>query len=218
MYFGDLLPFAGPLLKSLWISTYVTVIAMISGGALGALIYLGKRSSFLPVRFVCIGFIEVIRNTPVLVQLYVVFFALPAVGLNLSPLVAGVVALTFNNAGYCAEIYRAGFESLPRGLTEAADALALKRLQTVWFVCFVPALRNVLPALTNQLILLFLASSVASIIALPELMHTIMEISANTFRTVESITVGAVLYFGVSFGISRLSRHIETSAFKWKVA
>lgn len=218
MYFGDLLPFTNVLLEALWTSIYITLASMIIGSLFGLFIYAGKQSRMAIANYPCVAFIEIIRNTPVLVQLYFVYFALPSLGINLNAIVAGIIALSMNNAAYCAEIYRAGFQAVPRGLHEAAMALALTRRDRFRYVSLIPAIRNVIPALTNQFILLFLASSVASIIALPELMHAVMEISANTFRTVEAIVVGACLYFGISWLLSRGSKYIETRLFRWKVS
>ena len=153
-----------------------------------------------------------------LLQLYLIYFALPSVGVNFDPITAGILALSVNNSAYLAEIYRAGFEAIPRGQIEAADALGLSRRTTFFHVRLVPALRNVLPSLTNQVILLFLASSIASIVAVPELMHVMMGITTSTFRTIETFVVGGLLYFLVAFLIAGASRLLETRGIRWKVA
>ena len=214
-YFGDLLPYTSELLQALLTSVYITLIAMLVGGAFGVALYLGKTGRLRPVRMLSSAYIEAFRNTPLLVQLYLIYFGLPELGLNLNPTWAGVVALTLNNAAYTAEIYRAGFESVPHGLVEAGRALGMKNRQVFRHIVFMPATRNVFPALTNQFILLFLASSIASIIGLPELMNAILNINSETYRTFEILATGGLLYFVVSGLLSLASKVAETFLFRW---
>jgi polar amino acid transport system permease protein len=217
LYFNDLLPYTSVLLKGLWISLYVTLLTMFVGGALGIILYRGKTGNVKVLRYLSSGYIELFRNTPLLVQLYLVYFGLPQYGINFNATWSGLIALSLNNAAYTAEIYRAGFESVPQGLREAGSALGMQPRQIFRHVLFLPAIRNVFPALTNQLILLFLASSILSIIALPELMDVVMAISSETFRTVEVLAVGGLLYFGVSALLAISSRLAEARLFKWAV-
>lgn len=218
LFFGDLSPYASELLTGLGISILITLAAVVIGGPLGVVIYLMRASGRATLRAIASTYVEVIRNTPLLLQLYLIYFALPSVGINFDPITAGVIALSVNNAAYLAEIYRAGFEAIPRGQLEAAAALGLSHRATFFHVQLVPALRNVLPSLTNQLILLFLASSIASIVAVPDLMHVMMGITTTTFRTIETFVVGGLMYFAVAFLLASLSRLIESRAIRWKVA
>ena len=214
-YFGDLLPYTSQLLQALGTSIYITLIAMLVGSAFGVALYLGKAGRLRAVRRLSSGYIEAFRNTPLLVQLYLIYFGLPELGVHLNPTWAGIVALTLNNAAYTAEIYRAGFESVPHGLVEAGRALGMKNQQVFRHVIFMPATRNVFPALTNQFILLFLASSIASIIGLPELMNTMLNINSETYRTFEILATGGLLYFVVSGLLSLASKVTETFLFRW---
>ncbi|MGV0815169.1 amino acid ABC transporter permease [Mycolicibacterium boenickei] len=218
LYYGDLIPYLVPLLKGLAVSAAVSLAAAAAGGAFGILLYVGRTAPLRVLRIASSAYIEVIRNTPLLLQLYLVYFALPQAGVNLDPVAAGILALSVNNAAYMAEIYRAGFESVPTGLREAGAALGLSPRDTFWRVLLPPAMRNVLPAITNQTILLFLASSITSVVALPDLMHVMMGITSTTFRTIETFTVGGLLYFAVAFLIASCSRLVETRFIKWKVA
>ncbi len=218
LYFGDLVPYAGELLQGLGTSVAVTAVAVILGGIAGVVVYVGRASRFRVLRAAAGAYIELIRNTPLLLQLYLVYFALPSLGVDLDPVTAGILALSVNNSAYVAEIYRAGFESLPRGLHEAASALGLSARATFLHVRLVPALRAVLPSLTNQVLLLFLASSIVSVVAVPELMHVMMGITTTTFRTIETFVVGGLLYFTVAFLIAQASRLVETRVIRWKVA
>lgn len=214
-YFGDLLPYSSQLAAALWTSIYITLIAMAVGSALGVVLYLGKAAPLPGVPMVSAAYIEIFRNTPLLVQLYLIYFGLPEAGINLDPTWAGIVALTLNNAAYTAEIYRAGFESVPHGLREAGQALGMKGVQVFRHIEFMPATRNVFPALTNQFILLFLASSIASIIGLPELMNSVLNINNQTYRTFEILAVGGLLYFAVSAVLVLASRVTEAYFFRW---
>ncbi|HEY6935187.1 MAG TPA: amino acid ABC transporter permease [Marmoricola sp.] len=216
-YYGDLAPYFGQMLAALWTSIYISIIAMVVGSALGVLFYLGKASSSAPLSRVSSGYIGLFRNTPLLVQLYLIYFGLPELGVNLDPTWAGIVALTLNNAAYTAEIYRAGFESVPHGLIEAGQALGMRRAVLFRHVIFMPATRNVFPALTNQFILLFLASSIASIIGLPELMNSILNINNKTYLTFEVLSVGGILYFLTSAVLALGSRLAESMFFSWGV-
>ncbi|OBB32302.1 polar amino acid ABC transporter permease [Mycolicibacterium peregrinum] len=218
LYYGDLIPYLVPLLKGLAVSIAVSLAAAAVGGGFGILLYLGRTAPVRVVRIASSAYVEVIRNTPLLLQLYLVYFALPQGGVNLDPVPAGILALSINNAAYMAEIYRAGFESVPTGLREAGAALGLSPGDTFWRVLLPPAIRNVLPAITNQMILLFLASSITSVVSLPDLMHVMMGITSTTFRTIEAFTVGGLLYFAVAFLIATCSRLVETRFIKWKVA
>ncbi|MAS03085.1 amino acid ABC transporter permease [uncultured Mycolicibacterium sp.] len=218
LYYGDIIPYLAPLSKGLAISLGISIAALGGGGALGILLYTCRASASRTVRAAATTYVEVVRNTPLLLQLYLVYFALPQAGVNLDPIAAGVVALTINNAAYMAEIFRAGFQSVPAGLHEAAAALGMSSRDTFWRVLYPPAVRNVLPAITNQTILLFLASSITSVVAVPDLMHAMLGITSTTFRTIETLTVGGLMYFTVAFLIAGASRIVETRFISWKVA
>lgn len=218
LYYGDLIPYFHPLLLGLLISIAVSAAAVVGGGGLALVLYAGRSSTIRVIRAAAASYIEIVRNTPLLLQLYLIYFALPQAGVNLDPVAAGILALSLNNAAYMAEIYRAGFESVPAGLAEAGAALGMSRRDTFWKVQLAPAMRNVLPAITNQTILLFLASSITSVVALPDLMHAMLGITSTTFRTIETFTVGGLMYFAVALLIASSSRLIETRFIKWKVA
>ncbi|HEX6499135.1 MAG TPA: amino acid ABC transporter permease [Micromonosporaceae bacterium] len=203
------------MLKALWVSVYVTLGSFVLGSVLGLLVYLGRVSRRRPLRALCVGFIEVFRNTPLLVQLYLIYFGLPEVGINLNPLWSAVLGMTLNNAAYTAEIFRAGIEAVPNGLREAAAALGLRFSQTFRYVVLKPAVRNVLPALTNQFIVLFLFSSVASVISLDELTTLLQDLNQRTLRTLEVFTFGGGLYYLTSATIAWVSRLAERVLFRW---
>ena len=214
-YFGDLIPFIPMLLRGLWVSIYVTLASMIVGSVLGIFVYLAKVGPIGWLRRLSSSYIEIIRNTPMLVQLYLVYFGLGQVGINLNPLWSALIGMTLNNSAYTAEIFRAGFEAVPAGLREAGSALGLSSRQTFRYVVLKPAIRSVLPALTNQLIILFLFSSVASVISLNDLTSALLDLNSTTLRTFEVFTVGALLYYGTSSLLAAMSRLGEKTVFRW---
>ena len=215
LYFGDILPYLPVMLKALWVSIYVTLISFAAGGVLGIFIYLAKVSRFKALQLISNGYIEVIRNTPLLVQLYLIYFGLGSIGINFNPLWSVLIGMTLNNSAYTAEIFRAGISAVPKGLREAGTALGMPFHQTFRYVILKPGIRNVLPALTNQFIVLFLFSSIGSVIALDELTSTLQNLNSQTLRTLEIFTVGALLYFLTSAAIAFGSRITERMAFRW---
>jgi polar amino acid transport system permease protein len=144
------------------------------------------------------GYVELIRNTPLLVQLFVVFFGLPSIGIKLDVIPVATIGLALNLGAYTAEILRAGIESIPKAQVEAGVALGLTRAQIFRHIVLVPALRNVYPSLTSQFILLMLATSVASQIAAPELFYAGSIIQSRTYRDFEVYTVIAVVYLALA--------------------
>jgi polar amino acid transport system permease protein len=214
-YYGDILPYLPLMLKALWVSVYITLASFAAGSIFGIFIYLGKTGPSAPLRTVSSAFIEVFRNTPLLVQLYLIYFGLPQFGIGLDAVWSTLLAMTLNNAAYTSEIFRGGIESVPGGLQEAARALGLRFGQTFRYVVLKPAIRNVLPALTNQLIVLFLFSSVASIIAVPELTSVLQDLNSRTLRTLEVFSIGAGLYYLTSAAIAMSSRFTEKVLFRW---
>ena len=144
------------------------------------------------------GYVEVIRNTPLIVQLFLIFFGLPSLGLKLDVITASVIALTINLGAYTAEIVRAGFESVPKSQIEAGISLGLTGPQVFRHVILLPALKNVYPSLTSQFVLIMLATSVVSQISAAELFHAGSIIQSRTFRDFEVYTVLALLYLGLS--------------------
>ena len=213
--FAAVLPYLPVMLKALRISVEVTVLGFFIGSVLGIFVYLARRSALGPLRWLGYMFVEVFRNTPLLVQLYLIYFGLPQVGINLDPFWSTLAAMTLNNAAYTSEIFRAGIESVPTGLVEAAGALGMRFSQTFRYVVLKPAIRNVLPALTNQFIVLFLFSSVGSVISLNELTSALADLNQRTLRTLEIFTIGGLLYYLCSAVIAGSSRLAERYLFRW---
>ena len=146
------------------------------------------------------GYVEFIRNTPFLIQLYFVFFALPHFGLRLGPNAAALLAMVINLGAYASEIVRAGIESVPEGQIEAGRSLGLRRFAIIRFIVLFPALKAVYPALTSQFVLLLLGSSIVSAIAAEELTAVGNTINSQTFRSFEIYTIITIMYVVIVFG------------------
>ena len=146
-------------------------------------------------------YVELIRNTPLLVQIFIVYFGLSSLGLKLSAEVSAVIALVVNMGAYTTEIMRAGIQSIQRTQLEAADCLGLTRLQTILHVVLLPAMERVYPALSSQFVLLMLASSITSQISAEELTATANLVQSDTYRSFEVYMIVAVVYLALSFAL-----------------
>lgn len=177
----------------------LAVLATLFGFVLGALCAVGRRSGPRWLAALCGGYVEAIRNTPLLVQIFLVYFGLASLGLSLSAFTVAALALTINVGAYTTEIMRAGFDSIPGGQLEAGECLGLSRRQIYWHVLLLPAMERVYPALTSQFVLLMLASSVTSQISAEELTAVANYIQSDTYRAFESYITVAVFYLALSF-------------------
>lgn len=184
----------------------LSFLAMVSGLLVAVVCAWGKTAGPAPVRWVINVYIEAIRNTPFLVQLFFFFFALPAIGVRWSPYMAALVAMTVNLGAYATEIVRAGIESIPKGQIEAGMALNLSRLEVFRFVVLKPALRAIYPALTSQFILLMLASSVVSVISANDLTSVAANLQSETFRSFEIYIVVTAIYLLLTLVFSYIFR------------
>ena len=164
------------------------------------------------------AYVEFIRNTPFLVQVFVIFFGLPVIGIRLEATVCAVVAMVLNGSAYSIEIVRAGIESIGGGQTEAARALGLHKLQAFRLVVLPQALKAVLPPLGSQFILLMLNSSIVSVISAEELTAAAQDIQSRTFRSFEAYIVAMVIYFCLSMLFSGVFAAVERFAFAQKAA
>ncbi|MEF9605643.1 amino acid ABC transporter permease [Paracoccus sp. PXZ] len=192
------------LLYGAWLTVRLSLMAMVLGLVVSVLGAVAKTSGIRPLRWLTDVYVEVIRNTPFLVQIFFIFFGLPAAGISMSPNTAALVALVVNVGAYGTEIIRAGIESIPRGQIEAGRALGLSPAQIFRHVVMVPALRNIYPSLTSQFIYLMLTSSVVSIISANDLASAGADLNARTFASFEIYLVLTILYFLLALGFSTL--------------
>lgn len=195
--------------KGAALTVVTSVLAMGLAIALGVLLALGRRFGPKVVQWACVGYIEFFRGTPLLVQLTVIYFGLPELGLKLDPFVAGVLALGLNYAAAEAENYRAGLESVPRGQLEAAQVLGLSTRQTLRFVVGPQALRIAIPPMTNDFIALLKDSSLVSVVTLTELTKTYTTLANSTRDHLGLGLLVAVCYLLVGLPFARMARAVE---------
>lgn len=218
---GDLwrMPYAWSILPNLLEATKVTIAITLMAGAialtLGLALALARQSRSAILAWPVGAFVEFIRSTPPLIQLYVLFYVLPEFGIVWSGMTVGVVGLGVHFAAYASESYRAGIESVGKSQWEAALALNLPRART-WVAIVLPqAIRAAVPSLANYIVGLFKDSSLVAVVTVTELMRVALREANDTFRYIEPLTMAAIIYFVLSntaaFGVRRLERHLARS-------
>lgn len=219
-YTFDLAPVlaAWPLLLSGAIQTLkISAISMALGLILGIIFMLMRMSSIRPVSALALGYIELIRNTPFLVQVFFIFFGMPSIGIRLSAEEAAILAMTLNCAAYAAEIVRGGVASISKGQIEAGRALGLHTMDIYRFIVFRPAIRAVYPALCSQFVLMMLNSSLVASVSAEELTYVGQMIDAETFRSFEVYFVIGAIYLALSQFFSIVLQLIGRTWFSYPV-
>ena len=184
----------------------LTVISAVLGMALGVACAWSRTWGPRWLGALVAVYVELIRNTPFIVQLFFIYFGLPSLGVKLTPEIASVLAMVINLGAYAAEIVRAGIESTPRGQVEAGLSLAMSRAQVFVRVVLPPALSRVWPAMVSQIIIVMLGSAVCGQIATQELSYYANLIQSRNFRAFESYIVATLLYLALSIGLRQLLR------------
>lgn len=197
------------LAGALGVTLEATALGMLIALTLGLALALARRSQRRLLSWPVGALVEFVRSTPLLVQMFFLFYVLPQAGVRLSPLGAGVAALGVHYAAYCSEVYRAGLDSVPRGQWEAARALNLGRWRTLRAIIVPQALAAVLPALGNYLVAMFKDTPLLSAITVVELLQTAKLIGAQSFRYVEPITLVGVLFLVLSLASAAALRQLE---------
>ena len=209
MEFSDLAAYGAVLAKG----AALTVVLIAVGGTLGLAVGIagawarGFSGRPMLARIVA-GYVEVIRNTPFLVQLFFIFFGLPSLGVRLTELQAALLAMVVNLGAYSTEIVRAGVAAVPRGQVEAGESLALSRLQVFRHVVLRPALQKVWPALTSQVVIVMFGSAVCSQVAVEELTFAANFIQSRTFRAFESYFTVTAMYFVLAMSLRQAMRGV----------
>lgn len=192
------------LLKGVAWTLGLTAVAAVVGCIVGAACAWARSHGSFWLRTIVGAYVELIRNTPFIVQLFFIFFGLPAAGVKLSPEAASVIAMVVNLGAYSTEIIRAGIEATPRGQIEAALSLALTRAQIFLRVVLPPALRKVWPALVSQIIIVMLGSAVCGQISTEELSYAANLIQSRNFRAFEAFIVATGIYLLLAVALRRL--------------
>ncbi|RJG41360.1 amino acid ABC transporter permease [Mesorhizobium sp. DCY119] len=213
--FFALVPYWRDLLAGCLMTLWLAALSVSLGFVVGLAAAILRDSSIAPLRWVASTYVELIRNTPFLLQVLFIFFGLPALGLSLAAWPAAVLALTLNCGAFASEIIRSGVDAIPRGQIEAGKALGLSGPQVFRFIVLKPALRIIFPALSGQFILALLTTSIASSISAEELTSVAQSIDTLTFRSFEIYIVITILYFIMSYGFSALFKMITRIYFSY---
>ncbi|WP_062228345.1 amino acid ABC transporter permease [Aureimonas frigidaquae] len=216
--FAPVLANADRLLAGAWVTVQLSFSAMVIGLVVAVACAAAKLSGPRPLRWLVDLYIELIRNTPFLVQIFFIYFALPSIGLRMSPNTAALVALVVNVGAYATEIIRAGIESINKGQVEAGVALGMKRWQIFRYIIIKPALRTVYPALTSQFIYLMLNTSVVSVISATDLAAAANDIQSQTFTAFEVYLVITGIYLVLSLLFSGLFSLVQRAVFNYPMS
>jgi polar amino acid transport system substrate-binding protein len=207
-----LVNFAPLLAKGTLVTIELSLLSMALATSLGLALALVRVYGNRIAARCALAYIEVMRGTPLLLQLYFIYYGLPQIpmiGVKLGPMLAAVIGVGLNYAAYEAEIYRAGIIAIPRQQTEAALALGFTRPQAVRLVVLPQALRLVIPPVTNDFVALFKDTSIVSILAISELTKTFNKAAQATNRYLEFAVVTAIIYFLLAYPLSKLARNLE---------
>ncbi|PTE67883.1 glutamate ABC transporter permease [Staphylococcus devriesei] len=197
-------------IKGLKNTILISFIGVICGAIIGALIALAKLSKFKVISWLASIYIEFLRGTPMLVQVFLVFFGTTELlGLDVSALVCGTIALVINSSAYIAEIIRAGINAVDKGQTEAAQCLGLNYSKTMIHIILPQAIKNILPALGNEFVTLIKESSIVSTIGVSEIMFNAQVVQGISFDPFTPLMIAAVMYFVLTFSLSRVMNLIE---------
>lgn len=197
------------LLKGLTTTLVVSLSAIALGLVLGVLLAFGLTSRYRLVRWPCGLYRSFWRGTPILLQLLLVYYLLPEIGIEIAPISAAILTLTLNTAAFQAEIFRSGISHIPTGQIEAARMAGISAWQTRRRIIMPQVFRLTLPPLTNEIITILKNSSLISVIAVTELMRVSEQIASRTFQPLETYLAAALLYLAVNLVLARLSAYLE---------
>lgn len=204
--------YRGELASSMLLTLQITALSFLIGLLLGLAISIGRTHGPFFVKAPLIMYIEVIRGTPMLVQLFFVYYALPIFGIRLDPYTASVLAIGLNSAAYQAEYFRMAFGAIPREQWEAALSIGLSRWSTLVNIIIPQGVRIAVPALTNEAIYLLKYSSIAYFVTVPELVYVSRVIGSRTLLYLQIYTISALFYIAVAFTLTKIASVIERRA------
>ena len=199
------------LLEGLKNTLLLTIISVALGTVLGTLVAMAKMSKFKPLRAIISVYVEVLRGTPILLQLYIFYFVLPNIlpFLKLSQFMWVSIALCVNSSAYVSEVIRSGIQAVDKGQMEAARSLGMSEKQAMLKIILPQAIRNILPALGNEFIMMLKETSLASTFFLGDLMTSYQVVKGATFLTLEPMTIIAIIYLCLTFPLSKIVEKFE---------
>jgi polar amino acid transport system permease protein len=208
-YWSDVINYGPGFVAAAWIVLWVTILTIILSWICGLAAALAQRSHQRATRAIASFYIWFIRGTPALIQIFIVYFGLPQLGVRLSPFTAGVLALGVNSGAYVAEIIRAGLSAIPRGQTESSLALGFSPAQTMRTIILPQVFRIILPAMTNEAISILKNTSLLSTITVVELTLYAQTLISSTFRPFDFYIAVALIYLALTTVLTRLASWLE---------
>jgi len=196
-------------LKGVFLTVEISFFAIVIGLLIGILAAVARTSRFKILNFIAAAYVEVFRNTPLLIQIFIIFFGLPGIGIKLSPYISGLTALVLYVGAYNTEVIRSGLEAVPRGQMEAAKSLGLTGVQAFLYIVFPQMFRISLPALGNNWVALVKNSSLVSVIGMVELTWVAMDLNALTFRSFELFGAATIFYLILIFILTNIQNFVE---------
>jgi polar amino acid transport system permease protein len=196
-------------LKGVFLTVEISFFAILLGLAIGILGAVARTSRFKILHIIGASYVEVFRNTPLLIQIFIIFFGLPGLGIKLSPYISGLTALVLYVGAYNTEVIRAGLEAIPKGQVEAAKSLGLTGVQTFRYVMLPQTFRISLPALGNNWVALVKNSSLVSVIGMVELTWVAYDLNALTFRSFELFGAATLFYLLLIFILINIQSFVE---------
>lgn len=193
----------------------ISLISVFFGALLGMILCFMKRSKFTILRvkifqIISTAYIEVIRGTPLLLQIWIVYYGADMMlNIDMSPLIAAIIAVSLNSGAYVSEIIRAGIEAVDKGQLEAARSLGMTESMAMRLIILPQAVKNILPAIGNEFVAIIKESSMASTIGVPELFYGTKIITGSSYKVFEPLIVAAVFYFVMTFSLGRLMSYVE---------
>ena len=198
------------LLQGVGYTLLLSAITVVCGAVLGLLLYLGRTARVKPLNWVVVAIVEVVRGTPMLLQLYIAYFLVPKIlPFHVTEFGSVAVGLVINSGCYVSEIFRSGIQAIDKGQTEAARSLGLNGRQTMMRIILPQAIKNILPALGNEFITVVKETSLASTFFVGDLMTSYLKVKGNTYLTMECLTIVGVIYFVLTFILSKLLNAFE---------
>ena len=202
--FGVLTQYREQILAGLWLTVEISAVSIVAGTALGIVLAFLRSMAGRGVRVAVDTYVELIRNTPFLVQLFLIYFGLPAAGLRVGAVTAALIGMTVNLAAYSTEIIRSGIEAVHKSQIEAGEALGFTQVQVYRHVVLVPALQKVYPALCSQFVLMMLASSICSAISTGELTAAASFVQSQSYRSFEVYLAVTGIYLVLALALRGL--------------
>ena len=216
MDFSVLNGYYGVLMEGTKYTILVSLVSLVVGFVLGLLICLMKMSNFKVLKLLSSAYVQILRGTPLFVQVVIIYFGLPQLGIDFpdigpisSKFIAGAFALSINSSAYIAEIFRSGIQSVDKGQMEAARSLGMTEAKGMIYIVIPQAIKNILPAIGNEFVAVIKESSMASTIGVAEIMYAVNVVKGATWKSFEPLIVAAICYFTITFTLGRLLGILE---------